>query len=112
MVSMIDWGRVNDLAAEIGADDLAEVVALFLEEADEVIERITTEAGAGPLEADLHFLKGAALNLGFESFAALCQEGELRAATGDTAVDLVEICSVYSASKQAFAAGQRPECAT
>lgn len=108
---MIDWGRVNDLGAEIGTDDLAEIVALFLEEADEAIERISTKTGAGPLEADLHFLKGAALNLGFEAFAALCQDGELRAATGETNVDLAVIRSVYSASKQAFAAGRRSECA-
>lgn len=108
---MIDWNRVNDLRAEIGADDLVEIVALFLEEADEVINRVSADSGAGPLEADLHFLKGAALNLGFNAFAALCQNGELRAAAGLTDVDLGAVRGVYSASKQAFSQGQRPECA-
>ena len=36
---MIDWGRVKDLRSEIGAEDFSDVVALFLEEADEVIAR-------------------------------------------------------------------------
>lgn len=35
-VMQIDWSRVDDLRRDIG-DDLAEVVALFLEECDEVI---------------------------------------------------------------------------
>ena len=43
---MIDWGRVRDLRSEIGADDFAEVVAMFLDEADEVIARITAEVAA------------------------------------------------------------------
>ena len=103
---MIEWERVNDLRSEIGDDDFAEVVALFLEEADEVIMRISIAAGARALEADLHFLKGAALNLGFAEFAALCQEGERRAAAGDTGVDLARVCACYQASKYALHSGQ------
>ena len=34
---MIAWDRLNELRAEIGDDDLADVVAMFLEEADEVV---------------------------------------------------------------------------
>lgn len=101
---MIDWDRVNELRSEIGADDFDEVVALFLEEADEVIARISGEAGARLLEADLHSLKGAALNLGFEEFAALCQDGERRAAAGSADVDLDQVCRIYAASKQNFEA--------
>ena len=83
---MIDWGRVRDLRSEIGAEDFAEVVAMFLDEADEVIARLTAERGAKALESDLHFLKGAALNLGFDALAAICQDGERRAAAGDVYV--------------------------
>ena len=75
---MIDWGRVKDLRSEIGAEDFSDVVALFLEEADEVIARISANAGAKGLESDLHFLKGAALNLGFDALATVCQDGERR----------------------------------
>jgi histidine phosphotransfer protein HptB len=54
---MIDWDRLNELRSEIGDGDFAEVVELFLLEADEVIARISVSAGATALEADLHFLK-------------------------------------------------------
>lgn len=102
---MIEWERVNELRSEIGDDDFAEVVALFLEEADEVIARISPDDGARALESDLHFLKGAALNLGFAEFAALCQDGERRAAGGDIEVDLTRVKSCYDASKLALAVG-------
>lgn len=109
--AVIAWERVNDLRSEIGDDDFAEVVALFLEEADEVIGRISRTVGAKALEADLHFLKGAALNLGFAQFAAHCQDGERRAASGETAIDLAQLCSSYHASKAALFAGQNASAA-
>ena len=102
---MIDWGRVNALRNEIGAADFAEVVTLFLEEADEVVARLSNRLGAPRLEADLHFLKGAALNLGFADFAGLCQMGERRAAHGDPSADLTAIRHSYGASKAAFERG-------
>lgn len=108
---MIAWDRVNELRSEIGEDDFAEVVAMFLEEADEVIGRIARTVGAKALEADLHFLKGAALNLGFAQFAAFCQDGERRAAGGDTSVDLAQVCTSYHASKMALMAGQKASAA-
>ena len=102
---MIDWARVKELRSEIGADDFDEVVALFLEEADEVIARVAPAHGAKALEADLHFLKGAALNLGFAAFAALCQVGERRAAGGDFEVDICPVRSSYHESKIALRLG-------
>ncbi len=107
----VDWERVAELRDEIGAEALAEVVGLFLEEADEVIARLGTDAGAKVLEADLHFLKGAALNLGFVEFAALCQDGERRAATGDIAVDLGAVRTSYAASKLALLEGMKRDLA-
>jgi HPt (histidine-containing phosphotransfer) domain-containing protein len=100
---MIEWNRLAELRAEIGADDLADVAALFLEEADETVARIAGGLPGAQLEAELHFLKGSALNLGLRALAALCQEGERRAAQGDGAgVDPGQIVSVYQASKAAF----------
>lgn len=84
---------------------------MFLEEADEVIARIAVAAGAKALEADLHFLKGAALNLGFAEFAGLCQDGERRAAAGDTSVDLDRVCRSYQESTLALEAGQAENAA-
>lgn len=104
---MIEWERVNELRDEIGEADFGEVVAMFLEEADEVIARTTLDIGAKDLEANLHFLKGAALNLGFAEFAALCQDGERRAAAGRVDVDFSRVVQSYHASKEALEAGQR-----
>lgn len=102
---MIDWERAKQLRAEIGPDDFGEVVAMFLEEADEVIARLSGLRGAKVLESDLHFLKGSALNLGFEQLAALCQDGERRAAGGQTDVDLETVRTCYGQSREVFKAG-------
>ena len=101
---MIDWDRVANLRAEIGAEDFAEVAEMFLDEADEVVARLRA-GGPGPeLEAELHFLKGSALNLGFDDLATLCNDGEKRAAGGGT-VDVARVIQCYAASRSAFAAG-------
>ncbi len=100
---MIDWDRLNELRDEIGAEDLADVVSVFLEEADEVMAQVVAGLPAARMEAQLHFLKGSALNLGLRDFAELCQEGEKRAAAGAEApVDLARLATVYDASKTAF----------
>ena len=102
---MIDWDRVCELRLEIGAEEFAEVVALFLEEADEVVARLPAISDAKGMESALHFLKGSALNLGFSDLASLCQEGERRAATGDAEGDRTLVLACYEASKSAFEAG-------
>ena len=102
---MIDWDRVRELRSEIGGEDFDEVVAMFLEEADEAIRRLSVERGAKALAADLHFLKGAALNLGFRHLSALCQEGERRAGAGDAGVDLDAVRDVYARARQEFETG-------
>lgn len=101
---MIDWDRVRDLEAEIGEADFIEVATMFLDESDEVIARLSRDDGAVALGRDLHFLKGAALNLGFSQLASLCQDGERRAAAGITDIDVGAVRGVYRASRQAFLA--------
>jgi HPt (histidine-containing phosphotransfer) domain-containing protein len=101
---MIDWARVQTLREEVGDDSFAEVVALFLDEVDEVADRFRTNPDVTQLERDLHFLKGSALNLGFARLGELCQTGERMAAEGHAvAVDLAEILAVYAESRQVFA---------
>lgn len=102
---MIDWDRVKELRSEIGAEDFDEVVGLFLEEADEVLARLSLDGGAKALAADLHFLKGAALNLGFAALSGLCQDGERRASLGDLSVDLAAVRTTYLACRDAFEQG-------
>ena len=101
---MIDWDRVASLRAEIGAEDFAEVAEMFLDEADEVVARLRA-GGFGPgLEAELHFLKGSALNLGLRELAGLCNIGEKRASKGEP-VDVARVIQSYATSRAAFAAG-------
>jgi HPt (histidine-containing phosphotransfer) domain-containing protein len=100
-VDMIDWERVAELQSEIGAEGFAEVVDLFLDEVEGVVMRL----GARPdkLEEELHFLKGSAWNLGFQSFGAMCQEGERKAAQGRAAeIDVKAVIACYGASKEVF----------
>jgi histidine phosphotransfer protein HptB len=104
---MIDWGRVRDLRMEIGADDFSEVIALFLEEADDVVCRLENLTDARAIEGCLHFLKGSALNLGFAALAQICQTGEKRAASGMTNMPLQDVAKIYQASRQAFVCGIR-----
>lgn len=103
---MIEWARINALRGEIGDDDFNEVAEMFLEESDAVIARMSIRAGAPMLEANLHFLKGAALNLGFREFAALCQQGERQASLGSCDIDLGAVTACYHASKRALLAGE------
>lgn len=106
-VNMIDWDRVAELRSEIGAEDFAEVVDMFLEEADEVAETMQAKLPPDAVEAALHFLKGSALNLGFRELAQLCQVGEKAAACGDAKnVNLGQVVVTYEQSKLAFIAGK------
>ncbi len=101
---MIDWSRVDELVDEIGAEDFGEVVELFLDEVENAIVRLEGDA-ANPVvvEEQMHFLKGAALNLGFEALAQLCVKGEKSAAAGrPEVVAPAQVRQTYEASKQQF----------
>lgn len=103
---MIDWHRVRELRSEVGAEDFDEVAALFLEEVAEVVTRLRQATDPERLQADLHFMKGSALNLGFASFAAQCMEGEQAAAAGRAAeVDVAALLDCYDDSRLAFLEG-------
>ena len=97
---MIDWTRIKDLRSEIGEDDFLEVVAMFLEETDEVVGQLDGAPDLPAVESRLHFLKGSALNLGLTDLAALCQTGERSAACGNAAsVDLRAVTACFQTAK-------------
>jgi HPt (histidine-containing phosphotransfer) domain-containing protein len=73
---LVNEVRLSSLREEIGEDGYAEVVDLFLAESEEVIARLQAGQLVAPLEAELHFLKGVALNLGFDDLAEMCRRGE------------------------------------
>lgn len=101
---MIDWDRVIELRDEIGSDMFDEVVALFLEEMRDGISALSGIGDdPGQWSERLHFLKGAALNLGFADLSALCATGERQAAAGSMPdVTAEQVASCFDASQQAF----------
>lgn len=109
---MIDWTRIDTLRDEIGADCLQEVVDLFLEEVDATVAQLRGSDPVDDLGAQLHFLKGCALNLGFSDFAALCQRGEADCAQDSGAqIDLGALLACYDRSRAAFHDGFSAQCA-
>ncbi|KNG93906.1 histidine kinase [Pseudaestuariivita atlantica] len=100
---MIAWDQVEELREAVGAEEFGELVDVFLEEVEGALAMLSPTADATTLEAQLHFLKGSALNLGFAEFSALCQAGESAARAGNTAaIDLTEIARSYHATKAFF----------
>ncbi|KPQ06912.1 MAG: putative kinase [Rhodobacteraceae bacterium HLUCCA12] len=101
---MIDWTQVDEMKLEMGTG-FNEVVSMFLDEVGEVIARLESGADPETLGADLHFLKGATLNLGFSDFADMCESGErlVQQDRGD-AVDIDALLVCYRASREVFCA--------
>lgn len=101
---MIDWDRVLQLQEEVGEEDFKEVVAMFLDEVGEEIKSLSPDLSAPELESKLHFLKGAALNLGLQSFADICRRGEDMARAGQVqGIDTAAVTACYEASMKEFA---------
>lgn len=100
---MLDWEQIKTLQDQVGAEDFDEIVELFLEETQEIIDRLKASITPNTLEEELHFLKGSALNLGFRALSNLCQVGEAQSAQGnaqEVALDPVITC--YETSKEVF----------
>lgn len=101
----ISWSRIDELRDEVGAEDLAEIVDLFLVETDATLAELRGADDAAQAEALMHALKGSALNLGFDAVGDLCREGRATAAIGgdwQAAIDRLD--RVYRASRAALLA--------
>lgn len=110
---MINWAQIKQLEEDVGAEDLAEVIEVFLEEVDEAVDilRGANKMTDAELAPALHFLKGSAANLGFAEFADLCSEGEklANASAGDQ-VDLSAVVMLYDTSRQEFLDNASSHC--
>ncbi|MGV6849103.1 MAG: Hpt domain-containing protein [Marinibacterium sp.] len=100
---MINWSRVNELRSEVGAEDFQDVVHLFLEEVDDALLRLGSNESPDATAADLHFLRGSAVSLGFSVFSDLCEKAEVRSVV--SSADISEILEIYEKSKAEFLAG-------
>jgi HPt (histidine-containing phosphotransfer) domain-containing protein len=104
----MNWDRLRELRDEVGEDAFAEVVEMFLSETDEKVAELHARASPETLAEDMHFLKGAALNLGLDPLAAACQTAETQAQGGAAdAVDVPAILAIYAENRSALVA----ECA-
>ena len=110
---MIDWEQIKQLEEDVGAEDLAEVIVIFLEEVDEAVDKLRNQEALPPDELGpaMHFLKGSAYNLGFKGFGDYCSDGERLANDGkDEEVDLAKVVSLYDLSKTEFMAEAPNHC--
>jgi HPt (histidine-containing phosphotransfer) domain-containing protein len=101
---MIDWKRVEELREEIGADGFVEVADMFLDEAEGAVRALMSGLSPDEVEGQLHFLKGSALNLGLSDLAAVCHDGERKAAAGQ-AVDMSQLAAIWQASRAGLLGG-------
>ena len=96
---MINTARIQELKNEVGEDDLIELIELFCEEVEDVLEALDATAPSDMM-AQLHFLKGSALNIGLDAVSELCRTEETRLKTDPTALaDIGAIRSAYATSK-------------
>ena len=102
---MIDWDRITELRAEVGEEDFAEVVEMFLEEVDEALERLFRSDDEG-IAKDLHFIKGSALNIGLSDVSIICRSVETKLRESPAAdADLRALLTAFHKAKAVFASG-------
>lgn len=101
---MIEWSSIKQLESDVGAAELKNVVALFLDEVDSEMELLRTPATSPEtLKSKMHFLKGSAYYLGFKTFGDLCAKNEVLAQSGRAdEIDISGLISVYEQSRALF----------
>lgn len=80
-MTLIDWDLLDSLKADIGEEDFADVITLFVAEIGEKIEDMRASPEAASAD-DFHFLKGSAANLGFTAMSAACDTAEAACRAG------------------------------
>jgi hypothetical protein len=68
---MINAERIDELRSEIGHKDLAEILDVFLGEAEGLIETFPTDPPPEEVSRLLHFLRSGAVNLGLSGIAGV-----------------------------------------
>lgn len=92
---MLDLERVAELRDEIGAEDMADVMEMFLQEVSGKLDSLSTSQ---TLKEDLHFIKSSSLNIGFKSLAELSGELELACQQAGNAVEVSALSDCFQAS--------------
>ncbi len=84
---MIHWARVEELYEDFGEDAFVDVIEVFMDEAEESLDRLRRAQTPQAHVVEFHFLKGAALNLGLTEMAEACARGEREAGAGQDVTD-------------------------
>lgn len=90
----MDWTRIDELREEVGDEALEEILEVFISEIDDFLDTLKGRDDNTSLAGDLHFLRGAALNIGFKSLAEACQAGESLIKSGRR--DEVDISGIFT----------------
>ncbi|WP_439136501.1 Hpt domain-containing protein [Roseicyclus sp.] len=98
---MIDWTRLNDLRADIGEADFADVARLFVSEMRERLVVLAADPNAAT-GADFHFLRGSAANLGLSEMVAACNAAEAACRVGKTP-DIAAVADAFATAIIAIA---------
>ncbi|NKX44954.1 Hpt domain-containing protein [Roseicyclus persicicus] len=98
---MIDLDRLTALRADIGEDDFAEVVLLFVSEIEERLAALQADPASARAD-DFHFLRGSAANLGFTGMVAACHAAEAACLAG-TPPDIAAVAQGFAAALAAVA---------
>ncbi len=80
---MIDKTRINELAAEIGLEDVQVIAAVFLDEAMLTVDRLAEGLPPEEVSRAMHFLRSGALNIGLRGIALLAEEAEAKSNRGE-----------------------------
>ncbi|MEL6800792.1 MAG: Hpt domain-containing protein [Pseudomonadota bacterium] len=103
---LINWDRLDELKAEIGEEDFAEVVELFLAEFEEALQRLSGAEPVAELANEFHALKGCAVNLGMSELAQICAAAEAGARDGQMTHDISQISAIFHRSRASLAQAQ------
>ncbi len=99
----IDWARLHQLQEDVGTEDIRGIITLFEQELKQVIAQLPLEAEPAQMANNLHYLKGCALNLGFNDLARLCQQSFDHLNTDPAPpITLAPILECYESATQAL----------
>lgn len=100
---MIDPDRIAELNAEIGAEDLGLVIAVYFAEAIETIDRLSGDLSPEDRIRALHFLRSGALNIGLRGLARKVAPLEEGARAGEMATLAHELRGLLERSRAEMA---------
>ncbi len=104
--------RLRELAGDDSGDFLIDLFEEFFTTSRELVDEMTTHQASADLDAlkkSSHALKGAALNLGANTLAAICKEGEqaARASKDPGATWIARLEAEFARVRVAFEADVR-----